>query len=120
MKNFPFKPKHSAMTSAEQQTLLISAIKNVQAVGIPPVKPELKLCKASNPVQLPDFDSLSDSGFVRLPSLLILFSCSRATIWRWVKAEKLPAPKKLGPRISAWNVREIREVISCCMNGGQK
>lgn len=64
-----------------------------------------------------DFDKLPDSAFVRLPSLLTLFACSRATIWRRVKEKKLPAPKKLGPRLSAWNVGEIRLAISVYMKG---
>lgn len=120
MNNFPLKPKHSAITSAIQQTLLISADTNDQPRGSAISKPPLECCKTCKPVKVPDFDILPDSGFVRLPILQLLFACSRATIWRWVKAEKLPAPKKLGPRISAWNVREIREVISYCMNGGQE
>jgi len=65
-----------------------------------------------------NFTNLPDCAFVRLPVLLALFSCSRATIWRWVKASKIPAPKKLGARITAWNVAEIRAVLSAHMNGG--
>ena len=60
---------------------------------------------------LSNFDSLPDSGFVRLPVLLGLLGCSRATIWRWVKSKKVPAPKKLGERIAAWNVGEIRAAL---------
>lgn len=62
-----------------------------------------------------DFDALPDSAFVRLPNLLVLFACSRATIWRWVKNGLLPAPKKVGPRVTAWSVAELRQVLSARM-----
>ena len=64
-----------------------------------------------------DFDSLPGSGFVRLPTLLILLGCSRATVWRWVRAKRLPAPCKLGPRLVAWNVSELRQALSAYMKG---
>jgi predicted DNA-binding transcriptional regulator AlpA len=32
-----------------------------------------------------------------------------ATVWRWSKSGQLPSPRKLGPRVSAWNVGELRE-----------
>ena len=63
------------------------------------------------------FGALPDCAFVRLPCLVSLFACSPATIWRWVKASKIPAPKKLGSRISAWNVGEIRQALSARMKG---
>ena len=119
MKRFPLKPKNSAITSAVRQALLTSADTSVQPCGLAVSSPQPECCKTAKVAQVPDFDILPDSGFVRLPSLQLLFACSRATIWRWVKAKKIPAPKKLGPRISAWNVREIREVISYCMKGGK-
>lgn len=73
---------------------------------------------ATKPVHA-SFDALPDSGFVRLSELVIIFSCSKATIWRWVKASRFPPPKKLGPRITVWNVAEVRKVLAACMNGGQ-
>ena len=69
--------------------------------------------KPATPVNssLSNFDFLPDSGFVRLPVVIGLCGCSPATIWRWVKSEKFPAPKKFGARIAAWNVGEIRAAL---------
>lgn len=114
MKDFPSKPKYPAINSAIQQALLISAA-TTQTCSSSPEKPAPAYGKASKQVMVPDFDALADSGFVRLPSLLLLFACSRATIWRWVKAGKLPAPKKLSHRVTAWNVGELRLVLSAYM-----
>jgi predicted DNA-binding transcriptional regulator AlpA len=116
MKTFLSKSNHSANASAIQQALLASAIENNSTCNSGGEMPAPS-CKAPNPIKLPEWDSLPDSGFVRLPSLLLLFACSRATIWRWVKANKIPAPKKLGPRLVAWNVGEIRLVLSAFMKG---
>ena len=60
------------------------------------------------PEALKAFDALPDSAHVRLPTVCGLFGISPATAWRWVRAERLPAPKKLSPGVSAWNVGEIR------------
>lgn len=64
-----------------------------------------------------EFDGMSDSAFVRITTVCKLLSCSHATIWRWVKTSKLPAPKKLGPRLTAWNVGEIRLALRDFMTG---
>lgn len=60
---------------------------------------------------LRNFDSLPDSASVRLPVVQALFACSGATVWRRVKVGKLPAPKKLSERITAWNVGQLRRVL---------
>jgi predicted DNA-binding transcriptional regulator AlpA len=117
MNQIPFKPRHSAITTAVKLALLIPATPTIQADGSFPKNLERSHAKEPKPIQCPDFDTMSNSGFVRLPTLLSLFACSRSTIWRWVKAGKIPAPKKLGPRVTAWNVAEIRQVISDHMSG---
>ncbi|MEI7614500.1 MAG: AlpA family phage regulatory protein [Betaproteobacteria bacterium] len=115
MKNHSFKLKHSALPSVAQKTPLISAAQIDQAKNLAVQTPRQERSNATKAINSPDFDSLPDSGFVRLPSLLLLFACSRATIWRWVKAKKIPTPKKLGPRVTAWNIGELRQVISAYM-----
>lgn len=62
------------------------------------------------PSALRHFDSLPDSAHVRLPVVTGLFACSPATVWRHVKAGILPKPRKLSPRLTAWNVGELRKV----------
>ncbi len=61
---------------------------------------------------LKDFDNLPGSGFVRLPIVAQLFACSHATVWRRVRDGKLPPPRKLSERVSAWNVAELRAALS--------
>lgn len=69
----------------------------------------------SIPESLKHFDSLPDSAQVRLPTVTALFACSPATIWRRVKAGTIPKPVRLSPRVTAWNVGQLRAVLS---NGG--
>ena len=57
------------------------------------------------------FDDLPNDGFVRLPTVANLFACSRATVWRRVKERLLPPPIKLGERISAWKVGDLRAIL---------
>ncbi len=60
---------------------------------------------------LSTFDSLPDSANVRQPVVEALFACSAATVWRMVKRETLPAPRKISPRINCWNVGQLRYVL---------
>lgn len=64
------------------------------------------------PDALRNFDSLPDSANVRLPVVAALFACAGVTVWRRVKAGTLPAPRKLGERVTAWNVGELRRVLA--------
>ena len=64
-----------------------------------------------NHSNLQNFDLLPNAAYVRMIVVQSLFSCSRATLWRWVKSGRLPAPKKIGVKNSAWNVAELREAL---------
>lgn len=55
---------------------------------------------------------LPDTGFVRLPSVLRVFPVSRSTWWAGVKTGHFPKPVKLGPRVTAWRVEDIRNLIA--------
>ncbi len=59
-----------------------------------------------------DFDQLPDSAFVRLPTVCGMFNIAPATAWRWSKSGRLPTPRKLGERISGWNVGQLRAVLA--------
>lgn len=61
---------------------------------------------------LENFDRLPASAFVRLPVVAALFGCSAPTVWRRVQSGHIPQPRKLGPRVTAWNVGELREALS--------
>ena len=55
---------------------------------------------------------LPATGYVRQSQLIpAIFPFSSATLWRKVKAGTFPRPVKLGPRITAWRVEDIRDLI---------
>lgn len=59
-------------------------------------------------------NTLPDTGFVRLASILAPHGpipVSKSTWWAGIKAGRFPRPVKLGPRITAWRVEDIRELI---------
>ena len=62
-----------------------------------------------------NFTELPSTGFVRLPSIIAPggpIPVSRSTWWAGVKDGRFPKPVKLGPRITAWRVEDIRELIA--------
>ena len=54
---------------------------------------------------------LPEEGLVRLPTVLDHVPVGKSTWWEGVKSGRFPKPVKLGPRISAWRVEEIRTLI---------
>jgi prophage regulatory protein len=57
--------------------------------------------------------SLPTTCYVRQSQLIpAIFPFSSATLWRKVKAGTFPKPVKLGPRITAWRVEDIRDFIA--------
>lgn len=76
------------------------------------MKDTAKRAAPAIPDALRNFDSLPDSANVRLPVVAALFACADVTVWRRVKAGMLPAPRKLGARVTAWNVGELRSVLA--------
>jgi prophage regulatory protein len=57
---------------------------------------------------------LHATGFLRLASILAPrgpIPVSKSTWWAGVKSGRFPRPVKLGPRITAWRVEEIRALI---------
>lgn len=65
--------------------------------------------------------TLPQTGFVRLSSIIgnpkadppipPIIPVSKSTWWVGVKSGRYPKPIKLGPRITAWDVQNIRELI---------
>ena len=67
--------------------------------------------------------SLPSTGFVRLPQIVgrkptnsdpgipALFPVSASTWWAGVRSGRFPKPVKLGERITAWRVEDIRALI---------
>lgn len=57
------------------------------------------------------FEHLPNASFVRVTTLIGphgILPVGRATFWHWVKIGLFPKPVKLGPRISAWRVGDVR------------
>jgi len=64
---------------------------------------------------------LPETGYLRLhhiignpkadPPIPPIIPVGRTTWWAGVKSGKYPKPVKLGPRITAWRVRDIRALI---------
>ncbi|MDR3455404.1 MAG: AlpA family phage regulatory protein [Rhodoferax sp.] len=70
---------------------------------------------------IPSFDELPDSAWVRQADLVrdpkhptrpAPLPFSPATFWRWVREGKFPTPTKLGERITAWRVGDVRAWIA--------
>jgi predicted DNA-binding transcriptional regulator AlpA len=61
-----------------------------------------------------DTHSLPQEGFVRLKSIIAPIGpipVGKSTWWAGVKGGRYPKPVKLGPRITAWRVEDIRDLI---------
>ncbi|MDP7109285.1 MAG: AlpA family phage regulatory protein [Nitrospinaceae bacterium] len=64
---------------------------------------------------------LSETGFLRLsqivgnpkakPPINPIYPVSKSTWWAGVKSGRFPKPVKLGPRITAWRIEDILELI---------
>jgi predicted DNA-binding transcriptional regulator AlpA len=58
--------------------------------------------------------TLPETGFLRLSSILSPagpIPVSKSTWWAGVRSGRYPKPVKLGPRITAWRVEDIRTLI---------
>jgi predicted DNA-binding transcriptional regulator AlpA len=61
-----------------------------------------------------NFARMPASGLVRLASILAPdgpIPVSKSTWWAGVKTGRYPKPVKLGPRITAWRVEDIRALF---------
>lgn len=64
---------------------------------------------------------LPETGFLRLTQILgddkatppvpPLIPVGKSTWWAGVKSRRYPQPVKLGPRVTAWRVEDIRALI---------
>ena len=66
-----------------------------------------------------DQPSLPQTGFVRLRAILGPqgpIPISKSTWWAGVRSGRYPSPIKLGPRLTAWRVEDIRALIEQGVN----
>lgn len=55
---------------------------------------------------------LPETGFVRLSTILKIIPVSKSTWWAGIKSGRYPKSVKLGTRITAWHVDDIRNLIT--------
>ena len=68
-----------------------------------------------------NLNPLPATGYVRLAQLIgdlnadppipPIIPVGKSSIWSWVKAGRFPAPVKIGPRVTAWDVRSVRRFL---------
>ena len=64
--------------------------------------------------EVPKTPDWTTTGFLRLKYILAPLGpipVGRSTWWAGVKSGRFPRPVKLGPRITAWRVEDIRRLI---------
>jgi prophage regulatory protein len=55
--------------------------------------------------------NLPTFGFMRLTQVLAVYPIGKSTLWAWIKQGRFPKPVKLGPRITAWRIQDIRALL---------
>lgn len=64
--------------------------------------------------------TLPETGFLRLPAIIAPdgpIPVSKSTWWQGIRDGRFPRPVKLGPRITAWRVEDIRRLIERGVGG---
>jgi prophage regulatory protein len=60
------------------------------------------------------FSALPAEGYARITAILAPTGpvpVSKSTWWAGIKTGRFPQPVKIGPRITAWRVSDIRELL---------
>jgi len=64
------------------------------------------------------YNLLPDTGFVRLSTILKIIPVGKTTWYEGIKTGRFPKSVKLGKRITAWRVEDIRNLINSKEEGG--
>lgn len=67
------------------------------------------------PDALRNFDNLPDAANVRDKTVAGIIGCSIPTVWRMSKDGRLPRPRKLSVKVTAWNVGELRRKLAAAV-----
>lgn len=62
------------------------------------------------------FNTLPETGFIRLPAVLQVIPVSKSTWWLGVKEGRFPKPINLSKKTTAWRVEDIRQLIDSFPN----
>lgn len=84
--------------------------KTQPAEGFKPIK--ANHAQVETPKREAKSTALPAEGFVRLPTILANFPVSKSGWWAGVKSGRYPKSVKLGPRLTAWHVEDIRNLIA--------
>ncbi len=55
--------------------------------------------------------SLPEIGYIRLPEVLRIIPVGKTTWWDGVRSGRFPRGVKIGSRITAWRIDEIRNLV---------
>ncbi|WOB10765.1 helix-turn-helix transcriptional regulator [Piscinibacter gummiphilus] len=55
----------------------------------------------------PAIDVAQPRRWIRVKELAKTLTASEPTVWRWAREKRIPAPVKLGPRLTAWDSNAI-------------
>ena len=71
---------------------------------------------------------LPETGFLRLPQIIgdptaeppipAIIPVKKSCWWDGVRSGRFPQPVKLGPRVTAWRVEDIRRFVALPNGGG--
>jgi predicted DNA-binding transcriptional regulator AlpA len=77
-------------------------------------KAEPNKLKSRDREALRNWDVLPDVANVRVPVVASLAGCSIPTVWRRVRNgnDPLPKPHKTSPKVTVWNVGELRKYLA--------
>jgi len=56
--------------------------------------------------------TLPETGYVRLSTILKIIPVSKSTWWAGVKDGRFPPSIKLSPKITVWRVEDIRDLMA--------
>ena len=59
---------------------------------------------------------LNEASFLRISQILKIIPVGKTTWWNGVKSGRFPKPVKLGGRITAWKVEDIKGLINSFNN----
>jgi prophage regulatory protein len=62
----------------------------------------------------------TNTGFIRLPTVLQMYPVSRSRWWAGVASGEYPKPVKLSERCTAWRRCDIDALIDRLSNGGKQ
>ncbi len=120
MKNLSYPPNISVPRAGEHTSSLLASIPNqayIPHAGQASL-PTVSMVRASHAVTaLTDFETLPDCANVRLPVVRMLYGgISSASVWR-NSGKTIPSPRKLTPRVTTWNVGELRIALGMKRSG---